>query len=159
GLGILSVQRGRDGRRPTARREPAHRNVIPGRPPAHAHPVTHLHRFRRLARAPFNSTLPPSTACAARARVLKTRAAHNHVSSRTAYSAFSFQPSAIEASHQAFVPLGPPPSSIAHVPTHRAVADRPIGADDTPVRWPSLERCPGTARTRPRFGGHIPRQH
>src|SRR5207245_4779110 len=47
-LRILFVQRVRDDRRPTARREPAHRNVILERPPAHAYPVTHLHRLRPL---------------------------------------------------------------------------------------------------------------
>src|SRR6266567_3841790 len=39
--------------------------------------------FARLARAPPTSTLPPPMAAAARARVLKKRAAHNHRSSRT----------------------------------------------------------------------------
>src|SRR5438876_3919203 len=47
-LGILFVQRGRDGRRAAARREPAYRNVVLERPPAHAQPVTRLHRFRPL---------------------------------------------------------------------------------------------------------------
>src|SRR3989441_5505002 len=47
-LGILFVQRGRDGRRAAARREPAYRNVVLERPPAHAQPVTKLHRFRPL---------------------------------------------------------------------------------------------------------------
>src|SRR3989454_226450 len=41
----------------------------------------------RLARAPFSSTLPPSTACAARARVLKKRAAQSQVSRRTCETA------------------------------------------------------------------------
>src|SRR5438034_530003 len=39
--------------------------------------------FARFARAPPTSTLPPPIAAAARARVLKKRAAHNHRSSRT----------------------------------------------------------------------------
>ena len=42
-------------------------------------------RIRRagFACAPFTSTLPPETAWAARLRVLKKRAAHNHLSSRS----------------------------------------------------------------------------
>src|SRR5437868_4876986 len=39
--------------------------------------------FDRLARSPFTSTLPVSIAFAASARVLKKRAAHSHLSSRT----------------------------------------------------------------------------
>src|SRR5436190_12511326 len=40
-------------------------------------------RRDRLARSPLTSTLPPSTACAAADLVLKKRAAHSHLSSRT----------------------------------------------------------------------------
>src|SRR5207253_11005724 len=39
--------------------------------------------FARFARAPFTSTLPPSMAAAATARVLKKRAAQSQVSRRT----------------------------------------------------------------------------
>src|SRR5438876_6116406 len=58
-LGILFVQRGRDGRRAAARREPAHGNVMLERPPAHAQPVTHLHRFRALGAGAVQFDLAP----------------------------------------------------------------------------------------------------
>src|SRR2546426_12564669 len=56
----------------------------------------------RLARAPFTSTLPPSTACAARARVLKKRAHQSQVSRRTEPSAISRQPSVYEVVRSTF---------------------------------------------------------
>src|SRR5690606_18254300 len=50
-----------------------------------------------LQRAPLQCTLPPSMACLARLRVLKKRAAHSHLSSRT------------------FAPAGVAPSSLLRI--------------------------------------------
>src|SRR2546430_12098866 len=66
----------------------------------------------RLARAPFRSTLPPSIAAAAWARVLKKRAAQSQVSRRTGSLAIPLQCNPSRAGLDLHAPL--PVSDIPH---------------------------------------------
>src|SRR3989442_9537530 len=65
-------------------------------------------RFARLARAPFTSTLPPSMAAAACARVLKKRAAQSQVSRRAVSLAMALQCNASGAGLDLHAPLPVP---------------------------------------------------
>src|SRR2546425_1573761 len=65
-------------------------------------------RFARLARAAFTSTLPPSMAAAACARVLKKRAAQSQVSRRAVSLAMALQCNASGAGLDLHAPLPVP---------------------------------------------------
>src|SRR5439155_20406444 len=48
--------------------------------------------FDGFTRSPLTWTRPPSTACAAARRVLKRRAAHNHLSTLTSFTGMGAEP-------------------------------------------------------------------
>src|SRR5437867_11881182 len=93
----------------------------------------------RLARAPFTSTLPPSMAAAACARVLKKRAAQSQVSRRTVSLAMPLQCNASRSRLDLHAPLPVPDFRNDVLPLEPRRPDRDTAQLDAAVPRPDVD--------------------